>query len=612
MKMKKTKISVIAIGFALVILTASVMSVVAVPMPIPVKGVVQWADGTMVPDGWTVSLENLNETYPDEPWTTTTNSSLAPLNYFFTGTAENTSTFVITASDPTGTFTGSETFTADPLETKIVNITVRTLTTITVSPSTATLYVGGTQQFTATAKDQYGNVLPNIIFTWTSSNTTVGTIDANGLFTAKAVGTTTVNATNGSVSGTASVTVLEAPALTTITVSPSTATLYVGGTQQFTATAKDQYGNVLPNIIFTWTSSNTTVGTIDANGLFTAKAVGTTTVKAENVTTGVNGTAQVTVQELVLTSITVSPSTATLYVGGTKQFTAIAKDQSGKPMAGITIVWTSSDTTVGTVSPASATTDSNGKATTTFTAKSAGSTTIKAENLTTGVNGTATVTVLIVSGGGGARVPSVPPGTSEVRTTAEGKVESTVTAASADAKAAATITAGTIAKDAAGKPLAKVTITPPSVLPAAPPATVSYVGYAYNFGPAGATFNPAIEISIEFDPAKFEGKTPVIYTYEDEAGKWVRLDTRIEDNKAIAKVDHFSTFVLFGEEKVTPPTTTPTATPTVTIPPTATPTPTPTPTATPTATPKPPGFEAVFAIAGLLAIAYLVLRQKKK
>ena len=314
MKMKKTKISVIAIGFALVILTASVMSVVAVPMPIPVKGVVQWADGTMVPDGWTVSLENLNETYPDEPWTTTTNSSLAPLNYFFTGTAENTSTFVITASDPTGTFTGSETFTADPLETKIVNITVRTLTTITVSPSTATLYVGGTQQFTATAKDQYGNVLPNIIFTWTSSNTTVGTIDANGLFT--------------------------------------------------------------------------------------AKAVGTTTVKAENVTTGVNGTAQVTVQELVLTSITVSPSTATLYVGGTKQFTAIAKDQNGKPMAGITIVWTSSDTTVGTVSSASATTDSNGKATTTFTAKSAGSTTIKAENLTTGVNGTATVTVLIVSGGG--------------------------------------------------------------------------------------------------------------------------------------------------------------------------------------------------------------------
>ena len=34
--------------------------------------------------------------------------------------------------------------------------------------------------------------------------------------------------------------------------------------------------------------------------------------------------------------------------------------------------------------------------------------------------------------------------------------------------------------------------------------------------------------------------------------------------------------------------------------------------ATPTPTPTEPGFEAVFAIAGLLAVAYLVLRKKRK
>jgi len=33
--------------------------------------------------------------------------------------------------------------------------------------------------------------------------------------------------------------------------------------------------------------------------------------------------------------------------------------------------------------------------------------------------------------------------------------------------------------------------------------------------------------------------------------------------------------------------------------------------AAPTPTPEEPGFEAVFAIAGLLAVAYLVLRIKK-
>ena len=52
------------------------------------------------------------------------------------------------------------------------------------------------------------------------------------------------------------------------------------------------------------------------------------------------------------------------------------------------------------------------------------------------------------------------------------------------------------------------------------------------------------------------------------------------------------------------PTKVPTAEPTATATPTATPTPTPTPT--------PPGFEAVFAIAGLLAIAYLVLRKRRE
>jgi PGF-CTERM protein len=59
-----------------------------------------------------------------------------------------------------------------------------------------------------------------------------------------------------------------------------------------------------------------------------------------------------------------------------------------------------------------------------------------------------------------------------------------------------------------------------------------------------------------------------------------------------------------------PPTVAPTATPTATptMPPTATPAATPTP--TPTPTPEEPGFEAVLAIAGLLAIAYLIHRKK--
>jgi len=92
-----------------------------------------------------------------------------------------------------------------------------------------------------------------------------------------------------------------------------------------------------------------------------------------------------------LTQIEVTPSTKTLDAGETQQFTATAYDQYDDVMSNIDIVWTSSNTAVGTVSPASATTGSNGKATTTFTASASGTTTVKAAHGT--VSGTASVTV---------------------------------------------------------------------------------------------------------------------------------------------------------------------------------------------------------------------------
>ena len=100
-------------------------------------------------------------------------------------------------------------------------ISTITLTTIEVAPLTATLYVGNTQQFTATAYDQDGTEMPDIVFAWASSNPTVGTIDAaTGLFTALTVGTTTITATNGTVSGTAEVTVDLAPTPTSTPLRP--------------------------------------------------------------------------------------------------------------------------------------------------------------------------------------------------------------------------------------------------------------------------------------------------------------------------------------------------------------------------------------------------------
>jgi hypothetical protein len=95
------------------------------------------------------------------------------------------------------------------------NIIIVTLTSISVSPASASVVVGGTQQFTATAKDQFGNLLsPQPSFSWMVSGG--GTINSTGLFTAgsAAGGPYTVTASSGGVSGTASVTVTAASTFT--------------------------------------------------------------------------------------------------------------------------------------------------------------------------------------------------------------------------------------------------------------------------------------------------------------------------------------------------------------------------------------------------------------
>jgi len=130
------------------------------------------------------------------------------------------------------------------------------LTTISVSPSPVTLYVGDVQPFTASGQDQYGDPIGTGPITWTNSNAAVGTIDTSG-----------VTATSdGDVSGSATVTVQEVPVLDTIDVTPSDVILNVGDVQPFTASGQDQYGDPIGTGPITWTNSNAAVGTIDTSG----------------------------------------------------------------------------------------------------------------------------------------------------------------------------------------------------------------------------------------------------------------------------------------------------------------------------------------------------------
>jgi hypothetical protein len=84
---------------------------------------------------------------------------------------------------------------------------------ITVTPAVKSIPIGSTAQFTASAVMSDGTATTPAI-TWSSSATSVATINAAGLATAVADGTTTITATSGSVSGTAVLTVTPVTGLT--------------------------------------------------------------------------------------------------------------------------------------------------------------------------------------------------------------------------------------------------------------------------------------------------------------------------------------------------------------------------------------------------------------
>ncbi|MDD4254978.1 MAG: PKD domain-containing protein, partial [Methanofollis sp.] len=86
------------------------------------------------------------------------------------------------------------------------------LTAVSVYPADATAVVGKTKQFSAVPRDQNGEPMKDVAVSWSCANETVGTVDpVTGLFTALAEGTATVTATAGEISGSATVTVGQAP-----------------------------------------------------------------------------------------------------------------------------------------------------------------------------------------------------------------------------------------------------------------------------------------------------------------------------------------------------------------------------------------------------------------
>jgi uncharacterized protein (TIGR03437 family) len=173
------------------------------------------------------------------------------------------------------------------------------LARLVLSPDAAAITVGGTQQFTARAFDQYEHPFPVASISFVSDDESVAVIEsveqnasrgeAHASVGGRTAGTTRIKADASDAGGrsvssdTATLTVNPPPPrVARIEIAPREATIGVGATQRFVARAFDESGLEMTGVAFNWATSDGTVASIDADGLATGRAAGTTGVTASS------------------------------------------------------------------------------------------------------------------------------------------------------------------------------------------------------------------------------------------------------------------------------------------------------------------------------------------
>jgi hypothetical protein len=228
----------------------------------------------------------------------------------------------------TFTVTGSANGTSGTAQ---VTVTPGALSRIEVEPNAASITADETAQFAAKGFDQKGNAVA-VSPSWSAAPS--GSVDATGKFTPALAGTVTVKASQGALSGTATVTV-RAGQPRTVEVEPAAVTITADSSAQFTARALDSKGNEVSGAGFDWSADEGSV----VNGRYTPTKTGEFTVVATARGTTASGEGSVTVTPGRIVTARIVPERASLKVDETLQFTAVALDGKANEVPDAVPVW---------------------------------------------------------------------------------------------------------------------------------------------------------------------------------------------------------------------------------------------------------------------------------
>ena len=213
--------------------------------------------------------------------------------------------------------------------------------------SPAVVYVGANASLTATAVDANGAVLPNVPVAWSSSNPGVATIDASGVLTAVAVGSTQVTATSGASRATATVRVINRVA--TIVMSPDPASVVAARSLQLVAVPKAADGSDAGDLTdrnISWSVANATPSraTVSGTGLVTGLYPGNA-----DVTVSIDGVTKTLRVVVTAASLRIQSPVTSAIVGTTVQLTAVVLDANFAVLPNVPVTWSISDPNVASV-----------------------------------------------------------------------------------------------------------------------------------------------------------------------------------------------------------------------------------------------------------------------
>ena len=225
--------------------------------------------------------------------------------------------------------------------TKSIKVLPRTIpvTSIELDKSSYSGRQGSSVQLTATVTPE--NATDQTV-TWSSQDTSVATVDLQGLVSLIGVGQTVITATCGNVSADCVVTVA-APLAESIALTPANGTIKVGENLELKVAVTPANAEYT----LSWSSSDPKVATVSESGVVTGVTVGEAniTVTTDN---GVTATAQISVLTNVVevTSVSINPENAEIVVDETMSFTATVSPSNATDK---TLTWITSDTSIATI-----------------------------------------------------------------------------------------------------------------------------------------------------------------------------------------------------------------------------------------------------------------------